>query len=112
MEYKGYFGRVEYDESAEIFFGRVINIDDVITFESESAKEIKQAFRDSLDDYLEFCAELGKQPGKPYSGKFVFRTTPEIHEKIAVAAAKEDKSINTWIEEVVKQAAAKVLADK
>lgn len=112
MEYKGYFGRVEYDESGEIFFGRVINIDDVITFESESAKEIKQAFRDSLDDYLEFCAELGKQPSKPYSGKFVFRTTPELHEKIAVAAAKEDKSINTWIEEVVKQAAAKVLADK
>ena len=112
MEYKGYFGLVEYDESAEIFFGRVINIDDVITFESESAKEIKQAFRDSLDDYLEFCAELGKQPSKPYSGKFVFRTTPELHEKIAVAAAKEDKSINTWIEEVVKQAAAKVLADK
>lgn len=112
MEYKGYFGRVEYDESGEIFFGRVINIDDVITFESESAKEIKQAFRDSLDDYLEFCAELEKQPSKPYSGKFVFRTTPELHEKIAVAAAKEDKSINTWIEEVVKQAAAKVLADK
>ena len=112
MEYKGYFGRVEYDESGEIFFGRVINIDDVITFESESAKEIKQAFRDSLDDYLEFCAELGKQPSKPYSGKFVFRTTPELHEKIAVAAAKEDKSINTWIEEVVKQAAAKALADK
>ena len=111
MKYKGYFGRVEYDEEAEIFFGRVINIDDVITFESESAKQIKQVFQDSVDDYLEFCAELGKQPSKPYSGKFVFRTTPELHEKIAVAAAKEDKSINTWIEEAVKQAAAKVLSD-
>ena len=111
MKYKGYFGRVEYDEEAEIFFGRVINIDDVITFESESAKEIKQAFQDSVDDYLEFCAELGKEPNKPYSGKFIFRTTPEVHEQIAIAAAKQDKSINTWIEEVVKQAAAKTLAE-
>lgn len=111
MNYKGYFSRVEYDEEAEIFFGRVINIDDVITFESESAKEIKQAFQDSVDDYLEFCTELGKEPNKPYSGKFIFRTTPEIHEQIAIAAAKQDKSINSWIEEVVKQAAAKTLAE-
>jgi predicted HicB family RNase H-like nuclease len=110
MKYKGYFGRVEYDEEAEIFFGRVINIDDVITFESDSAKEIKQAFRDSVDDYLEFCSELGKEPNKPYSGKFIFRTTPELHEQIAIAAAKQDKSINTWIEEVVKQATIKTLA--
>lgn len=110
MKYKGYFGRVEYDEEAEIFFGWVINIDDVITFESESAKEIKQAFQDSVDDYLEFCTELGKEPNKPYSGKFIFRTTPELHEQIAIAAAKQDKSINTWVEEVVKQAAIKTLA--
>lgn len=112
MKYKGYFGRVEYDEEAEIFFGRVINIDDVITFESDSAKEIKQAFRDSVDDYLEFCTELGKEPNKPYSGKFIFRTTPELHEQIAIASAKQDKSINTWIEEVVKQAAIKTLAEE
>lgn len=109
MRYKGYFGRVEYDEDAEIFFGRVINVEDVITFESESAKEIKQAFRDSVDDYLEFCASLGKEPNKPYSGKVIFRTTPEVHEQIAIAAAKQEKSINAWIEEVLKQAAVKVL---
>lgn len=112
MRYKGYFGRVEYDEDAEIFFGQAINVEDVITFECESAKEIKQAFRDSVDDYLEFCAELGKEPNKPYSGKFIFRTRPEVHEQIAIAAAKQEKSINTWIEEVLKQAAVKVLTEE
>jgi predicted HicB family RNase H-like nuclease len=106
MKYKGYIGHVEYDEEADILFGRVLNINDVITFEGKSIDEIKCAFQDSVDDYLEFCSELEKEPNKPYSGKFVFRTTPEVHEQIALAAAKQNKSINAWAEEVLKKAAA------
>lgn len=109
MKYKGYVGHVKYDESAKIFFGRVIDIEDLVTFEGTSVEEIEQAFRDSVDDYLEFCKELGKEPNKPYSGKFILRTTPENHRQIAIAAAKQDKSINTWSEEVLKEAAIEVL---
>ncbi|MBV8886800.1 MAG: type II toxin-antitoxin system HicB family antitoxin [Chroococcidiopsidaceae cyanobacterium CP_BM_RX_35] len=71
MKYKGYTGHVEYDEEADILFGRVLNVNDVITFEGTSIAEIKSALQDSVDDYLEFCSELGKEPNKPYSGKFV-----------------------------------------
>ncbi len=105
MKYKGYIGHVEYDEEADVLFGRVLNVNDVITFEGTSIDEIKGAFQDSVDDYLEFCSELGKEPNKPYSGKFIFRTTPEVHEQIALAAAKRSKSINAWAEEVLKKAA-------
>ncbi len=62
IEYKGYFAKVEFDDDAGIFHGEVINLRDVITFEGETAKGLKQAFQDSVDDYLAFCAERGEDP--------------------------------------------------
>jgi len=64
MEYKGYFAKVEFDDDANIFHGEVINLRDVITFEGETVKELKQAFQDSIDDYLDFCDERGEDPRK------------------------------------------------
>ena len=76
MEYKGYFARVEFDDEANIFHGEVINLRDVISFEGESVDELRKAFIDSVEDYLEFCAERGEDPEKPYSGKFLVRVGP------------------------------------
>ncbi|MCB1073526.1 MAG: type II toxin-antitoxin system HicB family antitoxin, partial [Chlamydiia bacterium] len=73
MKYKGYLGSVAYDDEAEVFFGSVLGIKDVITFQGRSVDEIKQAFRDSVNDYLDFCRERGEKPDKPYSGKFNLR---------------------------------------
>lgn len=101
MEYKGYFGKVEYDEEAEVLHGEVINIKDVVTFEGTNINEIKQAFRDSVDDYLDFCAERNEEPEKPYSGKFVVRTDPDLHKGIAVMAKKQGKSINALVNEIL-----------
>ena len=67
MEYKGYIGKVEIDEEAGILYGEVINVRDVITFEGESVDEIQKAFRESVDDYLDFCAQRGESPEKPFS---------------------------------------------
>ena len=64
MEYKGYIGKVEFDD-AGIFYGEVINVCDVITFQGESVQEIRQAFQDSIEDYLEFCASRNEYPEKP-----------------------------------------------
>jgi predicted HicB family RNase H-like nuclease len=55
MTYKGYEGLVEFDDEAHIFHGEVINTRDVITFQGSTVKELEKAFRDSVDDYLEFC---------------------------------------------------------
>jgi predicted HicB family RNase H-like nuclease len=60
MRYKGYEAVVEFDDEAEIFHGEVINIRDVITFQGDNVKGLKQAFHDSVDDYLEFCKERGE----------------------------------------------------
>lgn len=66
MEYKEYFAKVEFSDDDNIFHGEVINLRDVITFEGETVRELKKAFQDSVDDYLNFCAKRGEGPEKPY----------------------------------------------
>jgi predicted HicB family RNase H-like nuclease len=101
MEYKGYIGKVEVDDEAGILHGEVINLRDVITFEGETVEELRAAFIDSIDDYLEFCAQRGEEPEKPFSGKFVVRLSPELHRKIYTQARLSKKSLNHWIAEVL-----------
>ena len=97
MQYKGYSGKVEYDDDAEIFHGEVIGLRDVITFQGKTVDEIKQAFRESVDDYLDFCVQLGQAPEKPFTGKFMLRLTPGLHRKVFVAAKQSGESINGWV---------------
>jgi predicted HicB family RNase H-like nuclease len=99
MEYKGYSAKVVFDEDANVFHGEVINLRDVVTFEGETVDELRQAFQDSVDDYLEFCAERGEEPEKPYSGKFVVRVEPELHMRLAIEARKRGVSINALVGE-------------
>lgn len=105
LNYKGYVGYMEIDDEAGIIFGRVLDIRDVITFKGETVPLAKQAFQDSVDDYLAFCAEINQEPDKPFSGKLPFRTTPERHRQLFLAATKAGKSINAWMDEVLAKAA-------
>lgn len=97
MTYKGYEGVVEYDESAGLFTGEVINTRDVITFQGKSVRELERAFRDSVDDYLEFCKARKEEPDKPFSGKLMLRLAPALHRRVALEARREHKSINRYI---------------
>ena len=103
--YKGYNGMVEIDPQAGILFGRVLDLDAVLTFEGDTVPEAEQAFHDTVDDYLDWCAERGKEPEKPFSGKLILRISPETHRAAAVAAASEHKSLNAWLAEAVERAA-------
>lgn len=109
MIYKGYTASIEVDVEAGILFGQVLDINDVITFKAKTVDEARQEFQISVDDYLAFCEELGEEPDKPFSGKLPFRTTPEHHRKIFIAAKKAGKSINAWIDEILTGAADKVI---
>ncbi len=105
MSYKGYQGSFEYDPEADIFHGEVLHLSDVITFQGRSIDELKTALADSVEDYLAFCAEQGKQPEKPYSGRFNVRISPEIHRKIVAAAAREGVTLNHWVAQVLAKTA-------
>lgn len=109
LTYKGYTGHLEIDDEAGILFGRVLDISDVITFKGNTVEVARKAFEDSVDDYLEFCSELGQEPDKAFSGNLPFRTTPERHRKVFIAAAKAGKSMNAWMDEVLDKAADQVI---
>ncbi len=100
--YKGYIGKIEYDDQAEIFHGEVINTRDVITFQGKSVTELKGALKDSVEDYLQFCQERGEEPDRPFSGKFIVRIPPEIHREAFLKAKSAGKSLNAWVTEAIK----------
>ena len=97
LRYKGYTGRVKFDDEVEIFHGEICGLRDVITFQGHSAKELKKAFCDSIDDYLEFCSELGQEPDKPFSGKMLVRMPPDLHRNLHNTAAAQQVSLNALI---------------
>jgi predicted HicB family RNase H-like nuclease len=105
LKYKGYHGSTEYSLEDDCLHGKLLGITDMITYEGNSVKEIKIAFKDSVDDYLAFCKETGKEPNKPYSGKMMFRVDPKVHAKAALAAQLKGISLNQWAEEVLREAA-------
>jgi predicted HicB family RNase H-like nuclease len=101
MEYKEYFGTVEYDAEAKVFHGDIINIRDVITFQGKTVNEIEKAFKESIHDYIAWCKEEGVEPKKPYSGKFNVRLSPELHRQIAIFAKKRRVSLNSFVEKAI-----------
>ena len=105
MRYKGYSARIEYSDEDGCFVGRVAGIRDLLTFHGESVNEVRQAFEEALDFYLETSAERGKMPNKPYSGKLLLRVAPEVHAAVATAAEVSGKSINQWAAERLSAAA-------
>ena len=105
MNYKGYRATVAYDDEAGIFHGEVIGTRDVITFEGTSVEQLRKEFRFSIDDYLTVCAERGRQPDKPFSGKIPLRVAPKVHRAATAAAKAAGKSLNAWLAETVEQAA-------
>jgi predicted HicB family RNase H-like nuclease len=97
MNYKGYLGLLHVDEKEGILRGKVINTRDTITFQGKTFEEAMQAFHDSVDDYLEFCEELGRPPEKPFTGKFVVRVRPELHRAINAIAQAKGTSVNRLV---------------
>lgn len=108
FQYKDYHGTVEADLEQKCLTGRILHINDLITYEANTLDELEKEFRYSVDDYLTFCKEIGKEPQKPYKGSFNIRISPEKHKKLAVRAVEKDCSIN----EIVKTAIDQYLDDE
>jgi predicted HicB family RNase H-like nuclease len=105
MEYKGYTaGPIEFDAEEATFSGTVSGLRDVIHFEGSTAKELTRAFRQSIDSFLELCAEQGKEPDRPFNGKILVRTEPALHRKAASRAAAEGVSLSQWISRQIESA--------
>jgi predicted HicB family RNase H-like nuclease len=101
LEYKGYYGTVQFSSEDEVFYGKLFGIDDLVTFEGGSVRELKKAFHEAVDDYLETCAEVGKDPDKTYKGTFNVRISTDLHKAAAVYAAVNNISLNDFVKTAI-----------
>jgi len=101
FEYKGYRGTVMFSSEDMVFFGTVHGINDTVTFEGETPQELEIAFREAVDDYLDLCERLGKEPEKAYKGQFNVRISPELHRTCAMKAIEEGASLNQIVEKAL-----------
>lgn len=97
MHYKEYYGSFELDEEEAIFYGKVEYIKALISYEATTAKGLKKAFQDAIDDYLAMCKAEKIQPEQPFKGTFNIRTSQELHRKLVLEANKREMSLNKFI---------------
>ena len=105
MTYRGYTARMDFDTEDKIIVGRVIDIDDIITFHGSSVVEFEAAFNSAIDSYILACEQLGQAADKPASGRMMLRVNPAVHAAAVKASARSGESLNKWAEKVLDQAA-------
>ena len=107
MTYKGYTARLDFSEADGVFFGKVLGLpaNQSITFEGETAAQLREDFHNAVDFYIEDCAKHGIETMKPASGKLMLRVAPEIHSAALIAAQASGQSLNQWAGNVLKAAA-------
>lgn len=103
IEYKNFLGSVNYNDEDELFYGKVMFIRALISYEGIDAKSIKASFHEAVDDYLELCAEQGKKPERPLKGSFNVRTSPDLHRRAALYASEHSKKLNNVVEEALER---------
>jgi len=102
MSYKGFYGSVEFSNEDNVFFGRIIGINDRITYEGDNVTTLRNDFQEAVDEYIEICKQLGKLPEKAYKGTFNVRIAPALHKQLAVYSATSGKTLNSTVEEAIR----------
>jgi predicted HicB family RNase H-like nuclease len=98
MEYKGYTATVRFSDEDGVFHGKIHGINDLVTFEGSSVDELRKAFAEAVDDYLETCQRMGKNPDKAFKGSFNVRVSPRLHQQASVYAERHGFSLNKLVE--------------
>lgn len=103
LRHKGYFGSVEYSEQDQVFHGKLLYIRSLVTYEGTNVKGLRSAFEEAVDDYLEACKSEKLEPEQPFKGSFNVRIGRTLHQRIALAAAKQGISLNKYISEILER---------
>lgn len=106
IQYKGYVGSVEFSEEDGLFYGKVMGIRSLISYEGENAKELINDFHSAIDDYLEMCKAEGKTPEVAYKGSFNIRISPELHKRLVIYTTAHNISLNSYIESALENSPA------
>ena len=103
MKVNGYHARIEYDEEKDQFRGEILGLSGGADFYGSNPDELRREFKKSLDVFLQVCKEQGIEPRRHFAGKFNLRIPPELHEKLALSAEAQGKSLNTLAQEALQK---------
>ena len=103
MTLDDYSAKIEYDADLDMFRGEILGLTGGADFYGKNPKELRAEFKKSLKVFLEVCREKGIEPRRSYSGKFNLRIPTALHERLAIVAEAEGKSINTLAQEALQQ---------
>jgi predicted HicB family RNase H-like nuclease len=103
MTFDGFSARIEYDSDTDLFRGEILGLNGGADFYGANPEELRQEFKRSLDVFLEVCKEKGIEPRKQFSGRFNLRIPPELHERLAMAAQAQGKSLNSLAQEALEK---------
>lgn len=101
LEYKTYYAEVHFSSEDETFYGKIIGINDLVSFEGTTVKELKKAFHEAVEDYLATCNEIGKDPEKTYKGSFNVRIPSDLHRKAARYATLNRMTLNDFVRHAI-----------
>ncbi len=103
LTYKDFIDTVHFSTKDSVFYGKIGGINDLVTFEGESVKNLKSAFKEAVDDYIYLCNENGKTPLKSFKGSFNVRIEPKLHFKAFKLAKIHGKSLNQFVSDAIKK---------
>lgn len=103
MRYKKYYGSVHYNDDDKIFYGKVEFIRALVSYEGTDVESLNKAFEEAVDDYLQTCKELGKEPEHPFKGSFNIRVGSKLHQRIALEAMKRGVTLNKYIVDLLEK---------
>ena len=101
LEYNGYHARIEFSDEDELFVGKVLGLQDTLVFEGETVEELKKMFRTSIDEYVDYCASIGKEPDKEFKGSFNVRIPSELHRRAVFESERRGISLNQFVQESI-----------
>jgi predicted HicB family RNase H-like nuclease len=101
LQYKDYLASIHFSSEDEVFYGKILGIDDLVSFEGSSVKELKKAFQEAVEDYIETCKEIGMEPNKTYKGTFNVRIGADMHRDAALYAAMQNISLNDFVKTAI-----------
>jgi len=104
LKYNDFIATIKYSEADEAFIGRIEGIDSIVSFEGQSVNELKFAFKEAVESYLDFCKKKGiTEPQKSYTGVFNVKIDAELHRKAAITAKTNGCTLNTFVKRAIER---------
>ena len=110
LSFKGYVGSVHFNADDEVFYGKIVGVDDLVTFEGTTVADLAMSFREAVEDYVVLCRSVGKPARKSYKGSFNVRIPAALHRRAAEQATVRGISLNRLVQEALQREVA-VAAD-